>query len=63
MTRTDVADRMGVSRSRISQIERGEVSTFDVIVRYVDALGGQIQVSAAFGDEHHILRGTGTSAA
>lgn len=63
MTQTDVADRMGVSKSRISQIERGEVSTFNVIARYVDALGGQIQVSAVFGDDHYILRGTGTSAA
>lgn len=63
MTQTDVADRMGVSKSRISQIERGEVSTFNVIARCVDALGGQIQVSAVFGDDHYILRGTGASAA
>ncbi|WP_200842265.1 hypothetical protein [Actinomadura sp. K4S16] len=36
---------MGVTKSRVSQIERGEVSTVDAIARYVQALGGQIQIS------------------
>lgn len=63
MTQSDVADRMGVTKSRISQVERGDVSTFDVISRYVQALGGEIQVSAVFGDDHYILRGTGPHAA
>jgi DNA-binding XRE family transcriptional regulator len=63
LTRTDVADHMGVSRSRVSQIERGEVSTVDVIARYVQALGGQIQITAVFGDDQYILRGTDTPAA
>ena len=63
MTQNDVAERMGVTKGRVSQIERGEVSTFNVIARYVDALGGQIQVSAVFGDDLYILRGTGTHAA
>ncbi|SNQ51005.1 XRE family transcriptional regulator (fragment) [Frankia canadensis] len=35
LTHTDVAESMGVGKSRISQIERGEVSTVDVIARYV----------------------------
>ncbi|MEX5634877.1 helix-turn-helix domain-containing protein [Parafrankia sp. FMc2] len=63
LTQTDVAERMGVSKSRVSQIERGEVSTVDVIARYVQALGGQIQITAVFGDDLYILRGADTPAA
>jgi DNA-binding XRE family transcriptional regulator len=63
LSQTDVADRMGVTKSRVSQVERGEVSTVEVIARYVQALGGQIQISAVFGDDLYILRGTDTHAA
>jgi hypothetical protein len=52
------AERMGVTKSRISQIERGEVSTIDAVARYVQSIGGRIQISAVFGDDHYILRGT-----
>ncbi|WP_049564288.1 helix-turn-helix domain-containing protein [Nonomuraea sp. SBT364] len=63
LSQTEVADLMGVTKSRISQIERGEVSTVEVIARYVQALGGQLQISAVFGDDLYILRGTDTHAA
>jgi DNA-binding XRE family transcriptional regulator len=63
LTQTGVAERMGVTKSRVSQIERGEVSTVEAIARYVQALGGQIQISAVFGDDLYILRGTNTHAA
>jgi predicted transcriptional regulator len=63
LTQAEVAERMGVTKSRISQIERGEVSTVDVIARYVQAIGGQLQISAVFGDDLFILRSTDTSAA
>jgi hypothetical protein len=35
---------MGVSPGRVSQMERGAVSTLDSIVRYVEALGGRLDV-------------------
>ncbi|MEV0617382.1 helix-turn-helix transcriptional regulator [Nonomuraea sp. NPDC050404] len=63
LSQTEVADLMGVTKSRISQIERGEVSTVEAIARYVQALGGQLQISAVFGDDLYILRGTDTHAA
>lgn len=63
MTQTDVAELMDVTKSRVSQIERGEVSTVEAIARYVAALGGRLQVSAVFGDDLYILRGTDTRAA
>jgi hypothetical protein len=52
-----------VAKSRVSQIERGEVSTVEAIARYVQALGGHLLVSAVFGDDLYILRGTDTHAA
>ncbi len=35
LSQTDMTKKMGVTKSRISQIERGEVSTVDAIARYV----------------------------
>ena len=63
LTQANVAERMGVTKSRVSQIERGEVSTIEAVARYVQAIGGHIQISAVFGDDHYILRGTVTEAA
>src|SRR5215475_14365505 len=51
MTQDQVAQRMGVSVARISQIESGGVSTQDVLNRYVTALGGTLKLVADFGDE------------
>jgi transcriptional regulator with XRE-family HTH domain len=36
-----MAGAMGVSVARVSQIEHGEVASFEVIARYVEALGGR----------------------
>jgi hypothetical protein len=41
---------MGVSRGRLSQIERGELATFDAVARYLEALGGRLDLVASFGD-------------
>ena len=45
-----IAAAMGVSIARVSQIEHGEVTSFEVIVRYVEALGGRLDLVADFGD-------------
>lgn len=58
MTQAEVAERMGVTKSCVSQIERGEVSTIDVIARYVQAIGGRLQISAIFGDDLFVLQST-----
>ncbi|MCX5557573.1 helix-turn-helix domain-containing protein [Streptomyces sp. NBC_00038] len=49
-TQTQVAERMGVSKGRVSQIESGQVSGTDVVARYVEALGGNLVLVAVFGD-------------
>jgi transcriptional regulator with XRE-family HTH domain len=59
MTQEQVAVRMGVSIARISQIERGDVSTQDVLNRYVSALGGTLKLIADFGDEQLKIARTG----
>src|SRR5581483_1982366 len=51
LTQEQVASRMGVSVARVSQIERGDVSTQDVLNRFVAALGGTLKLIADFGDE------------
>lgn len=51
LTQAQVAKAMEVSVARVSQIEHGEVSTRDVLDRYVAALGGTLVLVADFGDE------------
>jgi hypothetical protein len=43
-------DNVPVSIARISQIEHGDVTSFEVIARYVEALGGRLNLVADFGD-------------
>jgi ribosome-binding protein aMBF1 (putative translation factor) len=45
-----IANAIGVSVARVSQIEHGEVTSFEVIARYVEALGGRLDLVADFGD-------------
>src|SRR5688572_4031092 len=51
LTQEQVAERMGVSVGRVSQVERGDVSTQEVLNRYINALGGTLRLIADFGDE------------
>ena len=41
LTQQDVADRMGVTKGRISQIEQGRISGHDLLARFAAALGGR----------------------
>ena len=50
LTQQQVADRMGVTKGRISQIERGKVSGQDIISRYATALGGRLHQAIYFED-------------
>src|SRR5215471_5184246 len=51
-----IAAAMGVSVARVSQIEHGEVTSFEVIARYVEALGGRLDLVADFGDRQSAPR-------
>lgn len=50
LTQQEVADRMGVTKGRVSQIEQGNVSGNDVLARYAVALGGRLHQSIYFDD-------------
>ena len=49
-TKWELAETMGVTPGRVSQIERGELSTIEAIARYVQALGGRLDLVANFAD-------------
>ena len=51
LTQTQMARRMGVSQTRVSQIERGEVAELRTLASYVTALGGELKLVADFGDQ------------
>lgn len=50
LTQREIAEALGVSVSRISQIEHGATS-FEGIARYIEALGGRLDLIAHFGDK------------
>jgi DNA-binding XRE family transcriptional regulator len=50
LTQQEVADRMGVTKGRVSQIERGHVSGQDVLARFAAALGGRLHQAIYFDD-------------
>ncbi|WP_062429654.1 helix-turn-helix domain-containing protein [Herbidospora daliensis] len=45
-----LAERMGITQARVSQIEHGQIGGLDVVRSYVTALGGTLEVVADFGD-------------
>lgn len=48
-----VAERLGISQSRVSRIERGELDQAQIstLRAFIHALGGELEVAAKFGDE------------
>lgn len=50
LTQQQVADRMGVTKGRVSQIEQGQISGQDVLARYAKALGGKLLQAIGFDD-------------
>ncbi|GAB1824143.1 helix-turn-helix domain-containing protein [Herbidospora sp. RD11066] len=50
MSAEQIADRMGVTEERISEIEQGAVSGSDALARYVAALGGRFGQAIYFDD-------------
>jgi len=49
-TQSQIAERMGVTKGRVSQIERGRISGQDVLARYAAALGGRLHQAIYFDD-------------
>jgi DNA-binding XRE family transcriptional regulator len=49
-TQQQVADLMGVTKGRVSQIEKGKISGQDVVARFAAALGGRLHQAIYFDD-------------
>jgi transcriptional regulator with XRE-family HTH domain len=57
LTQAVVADRLDVTQENVSQIERGEADVrLSTLSRYVEALGGRLEVRAAFPGETVALK-------
>lgn len=50
MTQKQIADKMGVTKGRVSQIEQGKIAGQDVLARYAAALGGRLHQAIYFDD-------------
>lgn len=57
LTQREVADAMGVSGPRVSDVERGnlDVVSISVLRAYVEALGGKLKVTAEFDDSSYVV--------
>ena len=51
VSQTVVADTLAVSQPNISRIEQEDDVYLSTLARYVEALGGRLEVLAVFGDE------------
>jgi hypothetical protein len=56
-TQQDVAGASGMAQSEVSKTERRNDHLISTLRRYVEALGGELEVSAVFGDKRIRLRG------
>jgi DNA-binding XRE family transcriptional regulator len=54
VTQAGLAEIMGVTPGRVSQIEHGEVATVEAIAAYVAGLGGKLELLADIGG--HLLK-------
>lgn len=52
LTQVQVAEAMGVSQSRVSELEHGAVASTEVstLRRYIEAIGGRLRVVVEFDD-------------
>lgn len=57
LTQMEVAQRMGVSQKRVSELERGNpgVVQRDTLRRYIESLGGELISVARFPDREIVL--------
>ena len=60
LTQTELAERMGISQARVSQLERGDPGQFEVdtVSRYVAAVGGRLRLVADFEDHDVVISTT-----
>ena len=50
LTQEQLAERLGVSQENVSRLERAEDTQLSTIRRYIEALGGSLELHAVFED-------------
>lgn len=57
LNQTELGNKIGIGQRTVSKIEHGEIerSRIETIRKYVEALGGEIQIVARFGDEAYTI--------
>jgi DNA-binding XRE family transcriptional regulator len=50
LTQQQVAEQMGITKGRVSQIEQGKISGQEVLARFAEALGGRLHQAIYFED-------------
>jgi hypothetical protein len=57
VTQVDAAGAMAMDQGQLSRFERQEDRKLSTLRRYVEALGGELEVVAVLGDKRIVLRG------
>ena len=57
LTQAEIAERMGLTQPTVSALESGDLSRSGLATlhAYITALGGTVEVTAAFGDQRLII--------
>ncbi|HZS37954.1 MAG TPA: XRE family transcriptional regulator [Polyangia bacterium] len=56
-TQLEVADTAEMAQAKVSEFERRDDHLLSVLRRYIEALGGKLEVSAVFDDKRVRLKG------
>src|SRR5258708_5633457 len=56
-TQLEVADAAEMAQAKVSEFERRDDHVLSVLRRYIEALGGELEVSAVFDDKRVRLKG------
>jgi transcriptional regulator with XRE-family HTH domain len=58
LTRAEVAERMEVPADRVAGIERSGLAAAGIgeLTRYIEAMGGRLEITADFGGDRIVLR-------
>jgi transcriptional regulator with XRE-family HTH domain len=53
ITQTQLAEQLGVTQVNVSRIERADDTQLSTLCRYVEGLGGRVELRAVF-DDHSV---------
>jgi DNA-binding XRE family transcriptional regulator len=51
LSQTELAERLGVHQTQVARVEQGDDPHVSTLRAYVEALGGELEIVASFGEE------------